>query len=75
MYGRLIGRPLVWVSDRVFLRLSDRVLLDGTLHGLAALGRFGGGLFGRVQSGSLQRYLWLVLAGMVGALLWSWRHV
>ena len=31
-YDRLLGRPLYWVSDRVFLRLGDRVLLDGTLE-------------------------------------------
>jgi NADH-quinone oxidoreductase subunit L len=75
LYERSIGRPLVWVSDRVFLRLSDRVLLDGSLNGLAALGRFGGGMLGRLQSGSLHRYAWFALVGIVGALLWSWRHV
>jgi len=75
LYERSIGRPLVWVSDRVFLRLSDRVLLDGSLNGLAALGRFGGGVLGRLQSGSLHRYAWFALVGIVGALLWSWRHV
>jgi NADH-quinone oxidoreductase subunit L len=75
LYERVIGRPLVWVSDRVFLRLGDRLLLDGTLHLLAGIGRFGAGLLGRVQSGRLQRYAWLVMAGIAGALFWSWRHV
>ena len=75
LYERVIGAPLVWVSDRVFLRLGDRRLLDGTLDGLAALAQRGAGVLSRVQTGSLQWYLWLVLAGIVGALLWSWRHV
>jgi NADH-quinone oxidoreductase subunit L len=75
LYQRLIGTPLVWISDRVLLRLSDRVLLDGGLNGLAAFRRFGGGVLSRVQSGSLHRYAWFVLVGIVGALLWSWRHV
>ena len=75
LYERVIGRPLVWVSDRVFLRLGDRQLLDGTLNGLAALGQRGAGLLSRVQTGSLHLYAWLVLIGIVGALLWSWRHV
>jgi len=74
LYERVIGRPLVWISDRVFLRLGDRALLDGTLHGMAAIGRGSGRLLARVQTGSLHRYAWLVLAGIAGALLWSMRH-
>jgi NADH-quinone oxidoreductase subunit L len=75
LYERVLDRPLVWISDRVFLRLSDRVLIDGTLHALAALGRFGAALFGRLQNGSLQVYAWFVLIGIAGALWWAVRHV
>jgi len=75
LYEWLIGRPLVWVSDRVFLRLGDRRVLDGALDGMAALGQRGAALLGRVQTGQLHLYAWLVLIGIVGALLWSWRHV
>ena len=64
----------MWVSDTIFLRLGDRTLLDGTLNGLAALGQRGAGLLSRLQTGSLHLYAWFVLAGIVGALLWSWRH-
>src|SRR5450755_2106396 len=39
LYENVIGKPLVWVSDVVFLRLGDRRLLDGTLNGMAAFGR------------------------------------
>jgi NADH-quinone oxidoreductase subunit L len=75
LYERLIGRPLVWVSDHVFLRLGDRAVIDGTLNGLAALGQRGARGLSRVQTGSLHLYAWFVLIGIVGALLWSWRHV
>ena len=75
LYERVIGKPLVWVSDRVFLRLGDRWILDGTLNGLAALGRGSAFVLGRLQTGSLHLYAWFVLVGIVGALLWSWRHV
>ena len=51
-----------WISDRVFLRFGDRALIDGTLHGLAALGRGSAGVFGRLQTGSLHLYAWFVLA-------------
>jgi NADH-quinone oxidoreductase subunit L len=75
LYGRCIDRPLVWVSDVVFLRLGDRALLDGTLNGLATIGQRSAGLLGRLQTGNLHLYAWFVLVGIVGALLWSWRHV
>jgi NADH-quinone oxidoreductase subunit L len=75
LYARCIHAPLWWLSERVFLRGGDRWLLDGSIHGLAALARACAGLLARVQSGRLQRYVWLVLAGLTGALWWSWRYV
>jgi len=74
LYERVIGRPLVWISDRIFLRLGDRAILDGTLHGLAALGRGGGRVLARLQTGSLHLYAWFVLVGIAGALIWGLRH-
>jgi NADH-quinone oxidoreductase subunit L len=75
LYESLIGRPLVWVSDRVFLRLGDRALLDGTLNGLGAIGRGTGLVLGKLQTGSLHLYAAFVVLGAVGALLWSWHRV
>jgi NADH-quinone oxidoreductase subunit L len=75
LYETVIGKPLVWISDRVFLRFTDRGLLDGTLNGMASLGRGSAAVLGRMQTGSLHLYAWFVLVGLVGALLWSWRHV
>ena len=74
LYDRIITQPLLWISDRVFLKASDRALIDGSLHGLAGLARRAAGGFGRVQTGSLHLYAFLVLAGLIGALAWSWRH-
>jgi hypothetical protein len=70
----LIGRPLVWLSDRVFLNFGDRLLFDGTLHGLAGLARRAAGRLSQVQSGSLQLYVLLGLGGLVLLLTWSLRH-
>ena len=75
LYDALIGRPLLWISDRVFLRVGDRWLFDGTLHGLTGLARRTAGVLARVQTGNLHLYAFLALAGTVAVLLWSWRHV
>ena len=73
-YEALIGRPLHWISERVFLDLGDRFLLDGSLNGLARLARRTAGALGRVQTGSLQLYALLVLVGLVASIAWSWRN-
>jgi NADH-quinone oxidoreductase subunit L len=73
-YDWLIARPLYWISDRVFLRLGDHMLFDGSLHGLAALGRRSAGAFSRVQNGNLHLYALLVLFGIIASLAWSWHH-
>jgi NADH-quinone oxidoreductase subunit L len=73
-YDWLIGRPLYWISDRVFLRLGDQKLFDGSLHGLAALGRRSAEGLSRVQNGNLHLYALLVLVGIIASLAWTWRH-
>lgn len=75
LYDRLLARPLVWVSDRILLRVGDRLLLDGTLNTLGALAQRTAGVLGRIQTGNLQLYALFVMIGLVGALLWGWRGV
>jgi len=74
IYDRLIGKPLYWISDRVFFDLGDHRIIDGTLHGFAALGRSTAGVLARIQTGNLHLYAWLVLAGIALALVWSSTH-
>jgi NADH-quinone oxidoreductase subunit L len=74
-YERLLGRPLTWVSDRVFLNLGDRFLLDGTLNGLARIAHRAAGGLARVQTGNLHLYALFVLAGALIALVWGLRYV
>ena len=74
IYERLLGNPLKWISDYVFLRFGDRFLLDGTLNGMAGLAHRTAGALGRVQSGSLHRYAFFVLAGAIACVVWSFRH-
>ena len=75
LYDRALQRPWRWLSDRVFLRLGDRMLIDGSLHGLAGLARWSAAAFARVQSGSLHWYAWMTLFGLVVVLIWVWRYV
>ena len=75
LYDALITRPLYWISDRLFLGVGDRWLLDGTLNGMAGLAQRAAGALGRVQTGSLHFYAFLVVVGTLAVLLWSWRHV
>lgn len=75
LYDRALGRPLVWISENVLLKGGDRMLLDGTLNGLGAMAHRTAALFARVQTGSLHLYGLMVVVGLVGVVLWSWRHV
>lgn len=75
LYAAVIVRPLAWFSDTVLFQGADRLVIDGSLNRLAGLAQRTAGLLGRMQTGSLQLYALLVMVGIVGALLWSWRHV
>jgi NADH-quinone oxidoreductase subunit L len=75
LYEALLGRPWQWLSQRIFLQLGDRVLIDGTLHALAAGARRAAAGFGALQAGSLHRYALYVVLGTAAALAWSLRHV
>ena len=70
----LLGRPLHWISNRVFLGFGDRVVIDGSLNGMASLTRRAAGRLSRIETGSLQLYLLLAVLGVLGALVWVWRH-
>lgn len=70
-YDFLLGRPLIWISERVFLRWGDRILIDGALHGLANLARRGAALLGVWHNGNLHRYAFLVVCALLIALVWS----
>ena len=75
LYAVVITRPIQWLSDAVFLRVGDRILIDGTLHGLAALARGAAGQLSRVQAGGVQRYVLLAALGILIGVVWVWRHV
>lgn len=75
LYEAVLGRPLNWISDRVFLNVGDRLLIDGTLNGLADATRRAAGRLGRIETGQLQWYVAMAVLGIVGCLVWVWRNV
>ena len=75
-YERFIGRPLFWISDRVFLQLRrPRAPRRLAARARRARARARPAVLGRVQNGNLHLYAFLVLVGIVASLAWSWRHV
>jgi NADH-quinone oxidoreductase subunit L len=74
LYEAALGRPLTWLSQKVFLQLGDRTLFDGTLHLLAATAQRGAAGFAALQAGSIHRYAFYVVLGVLAAVLWSLRH-
>jgi NADH-quinone oxidoreductase subunit L len=74
LYEAVLGRPLHWISDRVFLGIGDRRLIDGSLHGLASLANRAAGRLGQIETGNLQFYVWLAVLGAFASLAWVWGH-
>jgi NADH-quinone oxidoreductase subunit L len=74
LYENFLGRPLNWISERIFLGLGDRFLIDGSLNGMAALAQRAAGRLSRVETGNLQFYVLLAVLGVIGCLAWIWRH-
>ena len=70
-YDRLLARPLYWVSDRVFFRLGDQEILDGSLHSPRHTRAAHRGGLSRVQTGNLHMYALFVLVGIIVAIAWS----
>ncbi len=74
LYDAVLNRPLNWISDRIFLRLGDGLLIDGTLNGLAAVAQRAAGRLSRVETGNLQFYVVLAVLGIVACLGWMLNH-
>jgi NADH-quinone oxidoreductase subunit L len=74
LYENLLGRPLNWISERVFLGLGDRFLIDGSLNGMASLAQRAAGRLSRVETGNLQFYVLLAVLGVIACLAWIWRN-
>ena len=75
VYRRVVVRPADWLSEAVLARRVETALDAGTLakpvDGVNAAAR----LFSRLQTGSVQGYLFYVLLGLALILCWGVTHV
>ncbi len=70
VYQKLIVEPVQQVSERFFWRLTDVMLIDGLVNGVArVIGQFGRALR-RLQTGIAQTYAAVMLAGILALLSW-----
>jgi len=67
LYGALVVRPLFWGAD-LGARVIDPALIDGAANGAAELVRRSGERLRRLQTGNVQHYAALLLAGALGLL-------
>jgi NADH-quinone oxidoreductase subunit L len=73
-YDGVVVRSLDWISESVLARGTEIALARITLTAPAATARFASTLFARLQSGSLQAYVFYALAGLAVTLWWSAMH-
>ncbi|MSR07453.1 MAG: NADH-quinone oxidoreductase subunit L [Gemmatimonadetes bacterium] len=72
IYGALIVRPLVWVSDRVLWKVVDALVIDGAaVNGSARTTQLVGWIGSRLQTGRVGAYVLLFVVGV----LWLLRAV
>ena len=66
LYDRVIVRPLVWLSTRLFWQAVDDGAIDGSVNGLARVARSFGSRLRQVQSGNTRSYAaWVVVGAVV----------
>ena len=71
VYGRLIIKPLRFVSDRVMYQLVDAGLIDGVMvNGTAKVSYAAGKALAKAQSGRLDIYALVFAAGVALMLYW-----
>jgi NADH-quinone oxidoreductase subunit L len=66
IYGALIVRPLMWVSENVLWHVIDEGMIDGAVNGAADVAQLAGGEARKLQSGNARSYATWVIIGAVG---------
>ncbi len=73
LYDRVIVRPFIWLSRRLFWQVVDEGAIDGSVNGLAHVARTFGDRVRQVQSGNTRSYAtWVVVGAVVLTSLLIW---
>jgi NADH-quinone oxidoreductase subunit L len=63
-YNRVLIRPFVWLADKAVMGF-DRRVIDGVVDGTGLATAFSGDILRRLQSGLVQNYALIMIAGIV----------
>jgi NADH-quinone oxidoreductase subunit L len=73
LYGAVVVRPLVWLSDKVLWHLVDEGAIDGTVNGIAHISRESGDRLRHANTGNVRSYAtWIVFGVLVFTSLLLW---
>ncbi|HYB90992.1 MAG TPA: NADH-quinone oxidoreductase subunit L [Candidatus Binataceae bacterium] len=66
LYDLIVTRPLFFMSSRVFGRVVDTIAIDGTVNGAGLTVESTGELVRHAETGNVQHYALVYLAGVIG---------
>ena len=70
IYNNFILKPIQFISDKFLYNVIDRKLIDGSINGGSRLIAGFSGIFRQIQTGVVQHYATLFIAGVVVILGW-----
>ena len=73
IYDASIVQPIYKISDKFLWKFTDSKIIDGLINGSAAIVEKGSVVLKRMQTGFVQFYAVIMVAGIALALLWLMR--
>jgi NADH-quinone oxidoreductase subunit L len=73
LYAAVIVNPLVWISSRIFWRVIDTEVIDGSVNGVADTAVRLGDRLRHINSGNARTYAtWVILGAVLLTTLMIW---
>lgn len=68
IYAKLIINPLIHLSDKIFLKLMDKGMIDGIADGSASTWQRAARIGSFLQTGNMQQYAFYILIGVAAVI-------